>query len=153
MKKVIEELSELVANYPAKLQGLSRDDFARKDAPGKWSRKQELGHLIDSAHSNLRRFIVGQYEPGQKIIYNQNFWVEALHYDQQESADLINLWMLMNLQIIQALQSIPAKDYGNTIDTGNGKTELRSLEWLAADYVVHLKHHLHHILELNAIPY
>jgi hypothetical protein len=153
MKKTIEELKNLITDYYLKLMQLAASDFVRKDAPEKWSRKQELGHLIDSAHNNLRRFIVGQYEPDQKILYDQNFWVDALVYDQQPSENLAELWKLLNLQIVQVLQQMPEEKYENAIDTGKNKTDLHTLEWLAADYVAHLKHHLHHILQLEAIPY
>jgi hypothetical protein len=38
-------------------------------------------------------------------------------------------------------------------DTGKEKQELRSLKWLAEDYIKHLLHHLHHILEMEAMEY
>jgi len=153
MKKIIELLEQLVLSYPDKLAGISADEFSVKSSPEKWSKKEELGHLIDSAHNNLRRFIVGQYEANPKIVYDQNFWVPVANYQHQSSTNLITLWKLINLQICEVLKSMPEKNYSKAVDTGKGTIELHSLEWLAEDYVKHAQHHLHHILELETIPY
>ena len=153
MKKTPELLEHLILSYADMLTGISEEGFSFRAAPGKWSKKEELGHLIDSAHNNLRRFIAGQYEVNPKIVYDQNFWVRASSYDQQPSRALIALWKLLNLQICEVLKSIPENKFSNTVDTGKGSIELHSLEWLAHDYLKHTQHHLHHILELEIIPY
>jgi len=149
MKTTVEKLSKIVTGYSGQLGSLSEETFNRQPAPGKWSPKEELGHLIDSAHNNLRRFIVAQYEKDPKIVYDQNFWNEAAHYRQQASRNLISLWQLLNLQICEVLSSIPEGREQRNCDTGKDKTELHSIEWLADDYVQHLLHHLHHILALE----
>jgi hypothetical protein len=151
MKQTIEQLEQLVFSFPDRLAGISSDEFSAKPFPDKWSKKEELGHLIDSGHNNLRRFITGQYESNPKILYDQNFWVAAANYQQQSSDNLIALWKLINLQICEVLKSMPGENHSKTADTG--KAELHSLEWLAEDYVKHTQHHLHHILQLETIPY
>jgi hypothetical protein len=153
MKKIIAQLQELISSFPEKLSGINEDEFAVRPSPEKWSRKEELGHLIDSAHNNLRRFIVGQYETNPNIVYDQNFWVPAANYLHQPSQDLITLWKLLNLQVCEVLKSMPEKNFSRTVNTGKATVELHTIEWLAEDYVKHAKHHLHHILELEAIPY
>ena len=153
MKKNINQLEQLISSYPDKLFGISDEEFPVKSSPEKWSKQEELGHLIDSAHNNLRRFVVGQYETDPKIVYDQNFWVAAANYQHQSSFDLISLWELLNKQICEVLKSLPEKNYSRMVDTGKGTIELHSLEWLAEDYLKHALHHLHHILELDAVPY
>jgi len=153
MKKIVTQLSTVILDYSKKLHQISEDDFSHKPVPEKWSKKEELGHLIDSAHNNLRRFMVAQYEENPKIVYNQNFWVEGANYQHQSSSDLVMLWKLLNLQVAEVLKKMPEKNFSKSCDTGKEKIELRSLEWLAEDYVKHLKHHLHHILALEVIPY
>ncbi len=152
MKKSIEQFEQQLSYYIEKLFEIPDDEFSFKAAPGKWSKSEELGHLIDSAHNNLRRFIVGQYETNPKIVYDQNFWVGVSNY-QQMNTDLISYWELLNLQICEVLKSMPEKNYSSTVDTGKGTVELHTIEWLAQDYVKHAQHHLHHILELETIPY
>lgn len=153
MNSSIDQLQKIISEYSERLHQISEENFSSKPSSEKWSRKEELGHLIDSAHTNLRRFMVSQYEKNSKIIYDQTFRVEAGNYRLQSSSNLIVLWQSLNLQISEVLKKMPALFYSRSCDTGKEKIELHSLEWLAEDDVKHLKHHLHHILELEANPY
>src|SRR5690348_14310613 len=98
MEKIIEQLEQIIFSYGDNLSLVTEEKFSVRNSPGKWSKKEELGHLIDSAHSNLRRFIVGQYEEHPKIVYDQNFWVVASAYQHQVSTNLITLWKSLNIQ-------------------------------------------------------
>lgn len=151
MKATIDELLSIVENYTMKITGIPESEFSAKPLPHKWSKKEVLGHLIDSAQNNLRRFIVAQYEttPPPKIIYDQDFWVRASNYQQMKKEDVINHWKLINQQIASILRNMPRENFSHTADTGNGKTELHTLEWLAMDYVKHMKHHLNQIFPLS----
>jgi hypothetical protein len=153
MKNTIIQLRNIIENYGEKLKHLNEEEFSFKPRPDKWNKKEELGHLVDSAHSNLRRFIVAQYETNPKITYQQDAWVRLLDYSDQNTPDLIHLWILLNKQICYALENMPAEACERMCDTGKDQPQLRSLSWLAEDYVKHLLHHLHHILELEAVAY
>jgi hypothetical protein len=121
-----------------------------KPFPGKWSKKEQLGHLIDSAQNNIRRFIEAQYQPAPPIIvYNQDEWVKLNHYEGHPADDLITLWILLNKQICAILGSMPPNKYNNTCI----RREPHTIEWLANDYNKHLLYHLHRILDLEPVPY
>ena len=133
MKKVTEELQRIVAEYTTKISSLPEKEFAAKPLPNKWSKREVLGHLIDSAQNNLRRFICGQYETSPPhIIYEQDFWVSANAYGQAKSEDVLN--------------TMPVGNYDNACNTGHTTEQLHSIEWLAEDYVKHMKHHLNQII-------
>jgi len=153
MKLLAIELGLVITKYKEKLKHIDETDFSFKLAPNKWSKKEELGHLIDSALSNHRRFMVAQYEANPKITYRQNDWVIAANYQHQRSSDLILLWTMINKQICEVLKKMPVTAEDRKCDTGDDGAELHSLKWLAQDYINHMKHHLHHILELEAVPY
>jgi hypothetical protein len=153
MTEISIELHNAVAHYESLLRNLSEQQFSQRPAPGKWSKKEELGHLIDSAQNNLRRFIVCRYENNPRIVYRQEEWVAASGYHEFASEDLIQLWALLNKQICSVLESFPEELKSKTCDTGHEKTELKTIEWLAEDYLPHMKHHLHHLLELEEVNY
>jgi hypothetical protein len=145
MKYVTTELHFITITYAQHIAQLPEVDFSAKPFPTKWSKKEVLGHLIDSGENNLRRFICGQYEtPTPKIKYNQDFWVAANQYQSTPSNDVIENWRLINLKICRVLQHMPTENYLKTCDFGDGK--FLTLEWLAIDYVKHLKHHLNQII-------
>ena len=145
MREVADELTGIVQEYAKKIAKLSEVEFSAKTNPEKWSKKEVLGHLTDSAENNLRRFICGQYEsPPPKIKYDQNFWVTANDYQHSPSIEVIENWKLINLKICRVLASMPKENYSRMCEFGDGK--LLTLEWLAIDYVKHLKHHLNQII-------
>lgn len=143
MKNVIRELGEVVMEFSKKTSTISDPEFSAKPLANKWSKKEVLGHLIDSAQNNLRRFICGQYESEPpKIVYQQDFWVSSNDYQAMPKEDVIQLWRLMNLRICAVLENMPEANYSSQCDMGS----LRTLSWLAEDYVKHLKHHLNQII-------
>src|SRR5215203_2954048 len=146
MKNVSAELHEIVQAFAAKFDLISDAEFSAKPSANKWSKKEIIGHLIDSAHNNLRRFVTGQYEEAPpRIRYEQEFWVDANRYQEMNREDLILLWKLMNERIAVVLTSMDGDQYHKQCDSGKTDPQLHSIQFLAQDYVVHLKHHLRQI--------
>ncbi len=147
VEQTIHELRKIVLAYSQKLRAIDHATFTAKPNPTKWSKQEVLGHLIDSAQNNLRRFICCQYEKTpQRIVYDQNFWVHANKYVSQQPEDVIENWRLVNLQICIVLENTPDAHYDKETNTGKEVIELHTLSWLAQDYVKHLKHHLNQII-------
>jgi hypothetical protein len=143
MNLTVQELTSIINEYTQKIAAIPDLDFLAKQNPRKWSKQEVLGHLIDSAQNNLRRFICGQYEPNpSKIVYDQDFWVSSNGYQDMSKEDVIQLWRLINQRIAAVLTNMPHENYGKLSET----SALHSLEWLAADYVKHMKHHLNQII-------
>jgi hypothetical protein len=149
MKQIASELETLINQHLAALHSLSGNEFSFRPLPGKWSKKEIIGHLIDSAESNIRRFVTAQYEENPTIVYNQDKWVAIANYQQWNTGDLINLWYLLNKQICEILKNTSMETAQRTCMTH----ELHSIEWLAIDYIKHLRHHIHQVLELEPVPY
>lgn len=146
MEQVIHELRELITASVHLLKEIPESDFSKKPAAHKWSKKEIIGHLIDSAQNNLRRFIVTQYESQPPhIIYQQDFWVSANQYHKMRTADVIELWRLINTQIISVLSSMPPEKQELQCET----SELKTLKWLAVDYIRHTRHHLSQVISIG----
>jgi hypothetical protein len=151
MKNTIERLEEIIRDYGARMAGLQDAEISTSHAPGKWSRKEILGHLIDSAQNNLRRFIVSQYETIPTIVYEQDSWVKIADYNHAPAEDLLALWKLLNEQICRVLKNTSASDSDKLCMTND--PEPHTIAWIAQDYVRHLLHHLHQILKLEPAAY
>ena len=100
MKETVSDLRRVISEYAAKFNAIPESELAAKPSLTKWSKKEVIGHLIDSAQNNLRRFIVAQYEsvPSQ-IVYEQDAWVASNHYQDAPKGDVIALWRLLNERI------------------------------------------------------
>ncbi|OCX51375.1 hypothetical protein BEL04_15195 [Mucilaginibacter sp. PPCGB 2223] len=147
MEKAAENIDQLVQDFLIWM--ITNDiDWERKPAADKWSKKEIIGHLIDSATNNLHRFVRCTYEQNFKLVYAQNEWVSAQHYHEAKIDDLLTLWRLLNKQISTVLKNYPQQMLQNTCDTGKQEVNLHTVEFLANDYVAHLEHHLKQIITI-----
>jgi len=149
MQTIIHQLEKIIAGYAPQLNQLPEADFSHKPSLEKWSGKEYLGHLIDSAQSNIRRFVVAQYEAKPFIVYDQEKWVAAANYQEYPLKDLIDLWILINKHIVILLKNMPETAYENEVLT----QDTHSIKWLAADYNKHMLHHLHQVLHFEPVAY
>ena len=83
-KQVIQRLTSHIDNVPEKFLGLPAQTRLLHPAPGKWSPQEILGHLIDSAINNLRRFTEIQFlpQPFTVVGYKQDDLVIVNNYQQ-----------------------------------------------------------------------
>jgi len=144
MEDIVQNLAEAIDDF-LKIDQQSIDwDFKIRE--NKWSKKEIIGHLIDSAQINLQRFIRCTYEQDFKLVYAQDEWVTASHYQNADIKEVLDLWILLNRQIIRTLINYPEDKIEVTCDTGKTAIELHTVQWLADDYVRHLQHHLQQIV-------
>jgi len=145
IKSTIIEFERILDESPEKLLKYSEDEAGKKPAPDKWSKKEILGHLIDSAANNHQRFIRMQIENSLKMpSYQQEQWVSLQHYNTVSWNELIRFWEAYNLHLLHILWNINPTKISNTGTIGNN--DEMTLEFIIEDYVGHLKHHLEQII-------
>ena len=138
------------------LKLISEAEFSSKTFPKKWSKKETLGHLIDSAVNNLRRFTKAAIQNDYRFErYDQDLWVEFNDYQSQQAKDLIRLWESLNYHIAHVVSQIPDEKLQKMTTEHNfdeicmlrvePKSE-SSLSYLIWDYLYHMEHHLSQII-------
>ena len=136
---------EVDAAFP-KLRAVSDDRTASPLQTGKWSPKQILGHLIDSAANNHQRFVRVQAEADLSLPgYAQEFWVSSQFYGERAWSDIIDLWAAYNRHLAHVISHI-AEAKGN-VHCKIGDSGPLTLRAVALDYVGHMQHHLRQILQ------
>jgi len=84
-----------------------------------------------------------QTEPLSITPYHQDQWVESQQYVSAPIEEVLNLWISLNQSVIRVLSSMPETGESATCVLPDGSVV--TMEWLAQDYVQHLKHHLQQI--------
>jgi hypothetical protein len=131
--------SAIASAYP-RLLAVTEDAASLKPSPEKWSKKEILGHLVDSAANNHQRFVRLQLQheltlPG----YEQDGWVRLGRYQHTPWTDIVALWAAYNRHLATIIESFDQGALGHVWHSPDGDV---TLELLATDYVTHLKHHL-----------
>lgn len=137
-------LNYLCDVIPGLLAAISETEFLKQPAHDKWSKKQILGHLIDSTTCNHQRFIRAQFEHIPTIVYDQNNWNSYSHYQKLDSSQLILFWTVYNRHLLALMDNISLENLQCKCNTGG--TENHTIEWLYHDYLLHLEHHLKQIV-------
>ena len=128
-------------------------------APGKWSPREVIGHLVDSASNNHQRFVRAQLQddlvfPG----YDQEAWVRLQRYAESPWDELVALWAGFNRHIAQVMAAVPDEALKRPRRRHNldelawvavPSNEPTTLEYFMRDYVGHLRHHLRQVLDVG----
>jgi hypothetical protein len=144
MKEVAEALRGEVQRAAAVFRGWGEAEAVGDRGPGKWVRKEILGHLIDSAANNHQRVVRAQLverlaSPG----YDQEAWVALHGYRARPWAELVDLWVSLNRHLAAVIESVPPDKLQTACAIG--ESQPCSLAWLITDYLRHLRHHLEQI--------
>jgi DinB superfamily len=142
---IASDLGRTVAQAKPMLLKLTNADTSIRPAPRKWSKKEILGHLLDSASNNHQRFVRASVQgeltfPG----YEQDKLVDLQQFSEIEWSFLVDLWASYNRFLAHVLSVLPASTAKITCKIGNNAPA--TLGFIAEDYVAHLKHHLNQIV-------
>lgn len=142
---IADDLERTVKEAQGPLEALSDKQTIAPYEPGKWSRKQILAHLIDSATNNHQRFVrAALYGPLTFPGYEQDALAKLQRANEVDWSLLVRLWESYNLYLAHVLACLPESAASVPCNIGNNPTA--TLGWIAEDYVAHLKHHLNQII-------
>ncbi|HRH38460.1 MAG TPA: DinB family protein, partial [Flavobacteriales bacterium] len=150
-----DHLRTTVMRCAAHLRSMPPADAAQPRSAGKWSPKEIIGHLIDSATNNHGRFVRAQLHDSMRFEgYDQDGWVRVQRYADADWMELITLWEHMNLHLAEVMERASPEslhrvrtDHNLHLRAFRPITENRptTLAWFMEDYVMHLEHHLRQI--------
>ena len=147
LTRVTNRLKENIKYVPIKFLNYPEGELKRKPAPDKWSKKELLGHLIDSAVNNHLRFVKAQFSQTPFFVdgYAQNDWVRIQNYNERDAKELVNFWKVYNEHILFIMQNTPAENLEIVLNAEDPFENADNLFLLMKDYVDHMDHHLNKI--------
>ncbi len=148
---VAEDLGGLLGETVPALEAIGEEGSLKTRGPGTWSRKQILGHLVDSALNNVQRFVRARQEGELSLPdYDQPGWVAASGYQSRPWSDIVALWTVLNVHLAHVIARIPASALETPCRIGG--SEPMALELVVRDYMRHLRHHLQQIQDPEGTP-
>ena len=144
-KQIADDLLSTVNQAQSLLEAIPDNKASAKPQPGKWSPKEIIGHLLDSASNNHQRFVRGTLQgeltfPG----YSQEPFVQLQQPNEARWELLVRLWESYNRYLAHVIARLP--ESAGEVSCAIGNNLPATLRFIAEDYVAHLKHHLNQIL-------
>jgi hypothetical protein len=156
-KLCLDDFRQTVKRAAERLRLISEQQSQDPRAAGRWSPREIIGHLIDSASNNHQRFVRAQFTddlvfPG----YQQDDWVRVQHYNEESWPTLVQLWQHYNLHLAHLMSNVPEQTLTKPRTRHNlhqlawrtvDESETVTLEYFIRDYIQHLEHHLSQIFD------
>jgi len=146
VKDTANQIRRTVDEASAAMVRMKPDEVSLRRRPDGWSKKEILGHLIDSAANNHQRFVRASYHAAASFpTYDQNAWVRIQQYQASEWVGLVTLWSAFNRHLSDVIDRIPEEAKSSPCNVG--KAEPVTLGFVVTDYLRHLQHHVSQILD------
>ena len=159
MRDFVDDLLHTLDRAAPALAGIGNERSRLHPAPGKWSPREVIGHLVDSASNNHQRFVRAQLQsdlvfPG----YDQAAWVSLQRYADAPWHDLVALWVGFNRHIARVMEAVSEEELTRPRLRHNlqelawvpvAQDQPATLEYFMRDYVKHLRHHVRQVLDVR----
>jgi len=141
MKELGQRLLRVVDKTEPTLRAINEQESTESVMSSGWSRKQVLGHLIDSASNNHQRFVRAALQESLEFpAYDTPGNVEVQAVQDTDWPLLVSLWAAYNRYLAHVIAHLPPSKLETICRIGSGDPV--TLEFLATDYLTHLVHHL-----------
>ena len=145
MENVYNELNPIITVFYNKYKDLDNEITSKRPGTDKWTLKEIMGHLIDSASNNHQRFV--RLQIVDELIFpgygkDNSKWLEIAKYNEMNFSDIMLLWKQYNILIGNIIKGADESKLENCWKNSEG--DKNTLRDLMIDYVRHLKDLVRH---------
>ena len=125
MRELSEKLKSVIDAAEPRLRQVDAAQSSKPILPGGWSRKQVMGHLIDSASNNHQRFVRAAQQGSLEFPgYDQEGNVRLQAPQEADWALLVSLWATYNRYLAHVIARLPASKLETVCRIGSGEPAL-----------------------------
>ena len=136
-ENVIEILTKQVTDFTSFMNGLkAKADYAY--APGKWTLKEMMGHIIDTERILVFRLMsIARDEKAALPGFEEDDYVNAAHFEDRELESFSEEFALLRKSNLYLINSLNEADL-NKIGNANGlNISVRALVFTLAGHIMH----------------
>ncbi len=146
MNNIVKELDEIIEIFKSDYSELDESTSSIRISEDKWTLKEIIGHLIDSASNNHQRFVRFQLS---KVLefpdYKNKQWLEIQKHQNMKFSELLLLFYYYNKLITNIILNVDKKNLNNKWNVyWDENSTFITFEQLIVHYVDHIKSHLNH---------
>lgn len=149
MNNIAKEIGETIEIFRNDFSELDERITSLRISQDKWTLKEIIGHLIDSASNNHQRFIRLQLSEVLEFPdYGGSEWLRIQKHQNMKFSELLSLFYYYNKLLINIILNMDEKCLENkwNINWDENSTFI-TFEKLLNHYVNHMKSHLTHFRE------
>jgi hypothetical protein len=137
---VLTALELQPAELRAWASGLPADGETCRYAPGKWSIREVLGHVIDTDRVfGYRAFCISRGEQQPLPGFDQDAYMATSDFDAQPLSNLVNEFGIVREAGLLALRRLSEREWDRTGTASGHPVSVRALAFMMAG---HVRHHL-----------
>ena len=148
MKETTIKLDKLLTIIKDYISKSTDTELSHKVNPEIWSKKEIMGHLIDSGINNIQRFTGAQIEiePFRINPMKQVELVKVNDYQNAKIEELLAFLLSINIRIKKLMLLQNTQTLTTRIELYT-KGNISDLRYLMEDYVVHFEQHINQIIK------
>ena len=149
MKEKARELEGLIGIFKKEFSNLDESLANVKLSEDKWTLKEIIGHLIDSASNNHQRFVRLQlYRDIEFPDYKRDEWLRIQNHRDMQFSDILTLFIYFNKLLANIISNVDEGSLQNKWNIAwDENSSFITLERLITHYISHMNTHLIHFRE------
>ena len=136
--RVMDEMAAQLDAMRALLAHLSDEEGRARYAPGKWSVKEALGHIVDTERIfTYRALRIARGDQTPLPGFDQDAFMEHAGFDERSLASLLEEWDVVRRATLALFRSLPAEAFDRRGTASDSPLTVRALAYIVVGHVAH----------------
>ena len=135
---LVKTLTAQIADVEAVFRGMPADRAGYAYAPGKWTLREQLGHLIDTERVFCYRATAfSRADPGQLPGFDQDAWTPLGRYNERDITSVLDEWIAVRRATVAFAAALPDEAWDRTGIASGFPFTVRAAMWIIPGHVNH----------------